>query len=281
MRPVLAALLGVLALGLPAEAWSATVGVQFDAFGPARVDVLPGEQVQWENVSERTHTVTAEGGAFDSGELAPGGTFAHVFAASGTYGYRCVLHPAMTGEVVVSPVLLDPLPTQAIPAGDPVRFSGRTADPDEPVRIERAVGDEWQTLATTEPEPDGTWRVDVSARASGEHRATAASGSSLPRTLLVSDRKVLLRRAPGALLVTVTPPLPYGRVALQRDLRDRFGWWPSARARLDYRSNAKVRLRGRAPARVVLLADDGWTALATSRVVGARRNPAPAPPSAG
>lgn len=278
MRPVFAALLGVLALGVPA-AQSATVNVQFDAFGPARVDVLVGEQVRWENVSERGHTVTAEDGAFDSGELPPGGTFAHGFTAAGTYGYRCVLHPTMTGEVEVGPVLLDPLPTQAIPAGDPVRFSGRTANPDEVVRVEQAVENGWQTLATTEPAPDGTWRVDVSARASGEHRATGASGSSRPRALLVSDRRVLVRRSPGALLVTVTPPLPYGRIALQRDLRDRFGWWPSARARLDYLSNVRVRLRGRAPARVVLLADDGWTALATSRVVGARRQRAPAPPA--
>lgn len=275
MRAAVAAGLALLALAAPASAQMTGVAVQFDAFGPGRVDVLPGESVRWENVSERTHTVTAE--AFDSGELPPGSAFARAFDVAGTYGYGCTLHPTMTGEVRVSPVLLDPLPTQAIPVGDPVTFSGRTANRGEPVRIERNVDGEWETLATADPGPDGTWRASVAARASGEHRAASAAGASAPRSLLVSDRRVVVRRRRHVLVVTVTPPLPYGRILLQRDLRDRFGWWPAARARLDYRSTATFGLRGRAPARVLLLAEDRWTALATSRVIGARRDASPAP----
>ena len=48
------------------------VAVLFQAFSPTQIDALPGDTIQWSNGSERTHTVTADGGSFDSGDL-PGG----------------------------------------------------------------------------------------------------------------------------------------------------------------------------------------------------------------
>ena len=50
-------------------------------------------------------------------------------------------------------------------------------------------------------------------------------------------------------------------------LRERFGWWPVARARLDYRLAGAFRVQRPARVRVVLVDKDGWTPLATSRVV--------------
>lgn len=272
------ALVAAAALALPAAAPAATVDAQFDAFGPSRVDVLPGETVRWQNVSERSHTVTAA--EFDSGDLGPGVAFERVFTAPGVYPYGCVLHPSMAGEVGVARVLLDPLPLQAVPAGDAVAFAGRTADPAQPVRIERLVGDRWATVATTTPQPDGSWRVTAPAAASGEHRAASDAGVSRARPLLVSDRQVLVQRSARGLAVSVVPPLPYGRLALQRDLRDRFGWWTVRRVALDYRSRAFVPLRGQAAARVALLGEDGWTPLALSATVGRPRPTAPPAPHA-
>jgi plastocyanin len=266
----------LLALGLasaPAAHAQSVVTAQFQAFSPGQVDVLPGETIRWQNVSDRTHTVTADDESFDSGDLLPGTTFEHAFAAPGSFPYHCRIHPGMVGEVDVTPVLLDQLPTLAVPAGDPVTFSGRTADPASTVRVERAVGDSYETMATTQPAADGTWRVALQARSSGDYRAANEAGASQTRRLLVSDRQVIVRPTREGLAVTVTPPVPYGRIALQLDLRDRFGWWPSVRTRLDYVSQARFRVPRRTRARVVLLADDGWTALATSKPLLSGRSP--------
>jgi hypothetical protein len=53
---------------------------------------------------------------------------------------------------------------------------------------------------------------------------------------------------------------------LQLNLREHFGWWPVARARLDRNSRArfKLQLGRRVSARARLTLADGATALATS-----------------
>ena len=64
-----------LALAVPASAAGPQqVSIQFAAFGPDPIDVLPGEGVHWENVSDRTHTVTADDGSFDSDKGKPADT---------------------------------------------------------------------------------------------------------------------------------------------------------------------------------------------------------------
>ncbi|HEU4976964.1 MAG TPA: hypothetical protein VFT50_17885, partial [Baekduia sp.] len=52
--------------------------------------------------------------------------------------------------------------------------------------------------------------------------------------------------------------------------RERFGWWPVRRARLDYLSEAQLRVRHGGRVRVVLVGRDGWTPLATSPVLRLR-----------
>jgi plastocyanin len=47
------------------------------------------------------HTITNPQGAFDSGLLATGDTFTHVFTTPGTYYYHCDYHPWQKGWVVV------------------------------------------------------------------------------------------------------------------------------------------------------------------------------------
>jgi hypothetical protein len=243
------------------------VSVQFQAFGPSQLDVLPGESVEWDNVSERTHTVTADDGSFDSGDFDPGATFTVAFPDVGTIAYHCTKHAGMTGEVDVRPVILDSLPTAAIPASDQVEFSGRTSEPGHPVRIERSTGGPFQTVATVQSGADGSWKTSVAAQSSGDYRASVDSGTSETRQLTVSDRKVLVRATSHGITVTVTPALPYARVALQEDLRERFGWWTTKLARLDYVSSASFRVARPARVRAVLVDKDGWTALATSPVL--------------
>jgi plastocyanin len=263
-------LLAVLAaLALPGGAPAATQGVniEFQAFGPGQLDILPGETVRWDNVSERTHTVTADDGSFDSGDVDTGAVFDHEFDTPGLIPYHCTKHAGMTGEIDVRPVILGPLPTAAVPAGDQVEFTGRTSEPAQPVHIERAVGAGFQTVATAEPAADGSWKVNVTAQVAGDYRAAIAAGDSGTKHLIVSDRKVLVRATKRGIAVSVTPALPYARIALQQDLRERFGWWTTKRARLDYVSSATFNVMRPARVRVVLVDKDGWTALATSPVL--------------
>jgi plastocyanin len=89
-------------------------------FEPARVVVHAGDTVEWQNTSSMAHTVTADArraaegkevvlppraAPFDSGRIAPGGSYRHTFTVAGTYKYICVPHVAfgMVGEVVVRP----------------------------------------------------------------------------------------------------------------------------------------------------------------------------------
>jgi plastocyanin len=257
------------ALAFPGAASAATVpvNVQFAEFGPAQVDLLPGETVEWTNVSERRHTVNADDESFASGDLFGGDKFTRRFDAVGAYPYHCTVHDGMTGEVDVRRVTLGPLPVAPVPFGDTVAFEGRTADPAEPVRIERAVGAGFERVATTIAAADGSWSVTAAAPATGDYRAATAAGVSESRRLLVSDRKILVRTTKRGVAVTVTPALPYGRIVLQQDLLDRFGWWPVMRTRLDYVSKASFAVMRPARVRVALLDQDGWTPLVTSQVV--------------
>jgi len=72
-------------------------------YSPQTLTVVLGvnSTVTWESRSIAFDTVTARGGAFDSGAISPGGTFTFSFAIPGEYEYYCVYHPWMTGTVIV------------------------------------------------------------------------------------------------------------------------------------------------------------------------------------
>jgi plastocyanin len=72
------------------------------SFEPADVTVAAGETVTWSHEGGLPHTVTAEDGAFDSGDLSGGDTFSHTFEEAGSFPYVCSIHPDMTGTVEVS-----------------------------------------------------------------------------------------------------------------------------------------------------------------------------------
>jgi plastocyanin len=257
-----------LAAGASAQAATQPVSVQFAAFGPAQLDVLPGETVLWSNVSERRHTVTSDTGLFASGDLFGADRFSWTFSGVGAYPYHCTVHAGMVGEIDVRRVTLGTVPTAVIPAGTRVDMAGRTANATQPVLIERSAdGTHFATVAKAIPAPDGTWYATVTATETGYYRARSGSDVSEQRRVLVSNRRVKLRATRRGVVATVTPSAPYAHVALQVRKRERFGWWTTARARLDYLSQARFRVSRPARVRVLLLDADGWTALARSRVV--------------
>jgi plastocyanin len=72
-----------------------------NTFLPERVEVAAGTVVAWINQGGRDHTVTADDGSWDSGSIAPGGSWQHRFDRPGTYAIHCEPHPSMRGVVVV------------------------------------------------------------------------------------------------------------------------------------------------------------------------------------
>lgn len=78
----------------------ATVAIRDFTF--AATSAAPGAAVTVANADGVSHTVTATGGEFDSGEV-PGGATGTFQApdASGTYEFLCNIHPGMTGTLTV------------------------------------------------------------------------------------------------------------------------------------------------------------------------------------
>jgi plastocyanin len=272
-RPLAAPLAAAFVLAaVPSAHAEVRVDAQFQAFAPSELDVLPGETVEWVNISSRAHTVTADDETFDSGEIEGGDRFEMAFTAPGLYEYHCRLHAGMVGEVDVRRVTMGRLPLGLVQAGERVGIDGRAADPAAPVEIERSIDDgPFERVATVAPGPDGTWQTDVVAEKSADYRARTGADVSDTRRLLVSDRRVIVIARRGRVFARVVPANPYQRVMLELKLRDRFGWWPQQFKRLDYLSRVRFRVRRAVRARVSLVDRDGWTRLAISKVVRVRR----------
>jgi plastocyanin len=109
VRALSIAALGLLLL-LPSTTSAqpvATVNMTDDAFDQTEVDIPAGSTVLWNNGNGRVHTVTADDGSFDSGDLPTGKQFTMEFDTPGTYAYYCMYHGdvggvGMSGMVVVS-----------------------------------------------------------------------------------------------------------------------------------------------------------------------------------
>lgn len=78
------------------------VSIKNFAFSAGTLTVSSGATVKWTNNDGTAHTVTADDGSFNSGNIAPGGTFSHTFLATGTVAYHCSIHTSMTASVIVN-----------------------------------------------------------------------------------------------------------------------------------------------------------------------------------
>jgi plastocyanin len=86
----------------PKAAQANTVEITNFAFKPAMLRVKAGTTVRWRNRDAAQHTATAFDRSFDSKLLGRNAAYARKFSRPGTYSYLCVLHPQMTGKVVVA-----------------------------------------------------------------------------------------------------------------------------------------------------------------------------------
>ena len=85
----------------------------------------------------------------------------------------------------------------------------------------------------------------------------------IDRSLVVHASRRGHGRGGDLVRVHVVPNDPGAIVVLQIDKRERFGWWPSQRRKLDSTSSAVFHAPAGARARVVLTLPDGWTPVIT------------------
>jgi plastocyanin len=78
-----------------------TVVIKDFAYTPKTLTVAAGDSVRFINKDDEAHTVTLEGGGFDSGGLDTGDGWTYRFTKPGKYTYFCTLHPYMRGTIVV------------------------------------------------------------------------------------------------------------------------------------------------------------------------------------
>lgn len=75
--------------------------IQAMAFVPQTLTIAVNSTVRWKNLDGIAHTVTSDNAAWDSGNIAAGGTFKFTFTTVGTFKYHCTYHPSMTGTIIV------------------------------------------------------------------------------------------------------------------------------------------------------------------------------------
>ena len=79
------------------------VSISGSTFLPATTTAHVGDIIRWTNNDGIPHTVTADGGAFNSGTLNTSSIFSFTATATGTFTYHCNIHPSMTGTVIITP----------------------------------------------------------------------------------------------------------------------------------------------------------------------------------
>jgi plastocyanin len=104
----LAGLAAILGLGLVtsgggARADDATIKISNFTFDPPTLTVKAGTTVTWVNADDIPHLVSEKDGKFRSSALDTDEKFSQTLSTAGTVEYFCMIHPKMTGKIVVTP----------------------------------------------------------------------------------------------------------------------------------------------------------------------------------
>jgi len=250
--PVLAAL--VLAAGAAsADAPTRTVTMPGKSYDPTQLSVLVGTTVTWRNDDSVNHTVTADGDAFSSGYVPPGGSFTFTFARQGRYAFHCTIHRFMRGEVDVFGLVLSG-PEAPVASGRRVVLAGLAPPGTETVTLRGAAGSHQAVRARA----DGSFVAAVDAIAPGTFRAVA--GRLVSPAVRVQVRPHVRATQSGRRIgARVVPARPGAAAVLQAYDRDHFAWRGVARARLDRHSRVGFTLpAGLDRVRVLVVGTKGW-----------------------
>lgn len=79
--------------------YARTINIERNVFNPADVIVMQSGSVLWVNKDSQMHTVTANDGSFDSGDIQAGGSYSLAFNTVGLHPYYCRYHPEQSGLI--------------------------------------------------------------------------------------------------------------------------------------------------------------------------------------
>ena len=111
--------IAVLSWSQPAFGVDASIDIINYAFTPSTVNIGVNNSVTWNWVGS-PHTTTSDTGLWDSGVFGTGHTFTQKFASAGSFPFHCVVHPFMTGTVVVQSTIVPPTVAFASPTNGSV-----------------------------------------------------------------------------------------------------------------------------------------------------------------
>jgi plastocyanin len=257
------AAVSVLAGGASAaDAPVRTVTIPGKLYDPDHLDVLVGTTVTWKNDDAINHTVTADGDAFSSGYVPPGGSFTFTFAKQGRYPFHCTIHKFMKGEVDVFGLVLSG-PEGPVASGRRVVFAGLAPAGTESVTLRGGASD-----TTVRARPDGSFVVRVAVGVPGTYRAAAAGSLVSPAVPVLVRPLVRVARAGDAVRAVSDPRRPGATAVLQSYDRERFAWLPVSRSRLDGRSRVRFAIPdGAERVRVLVVGGKGWADAASRPLV--------------
>jgi plastocyanin len=257
------AVAGLLAATAPsADAPTRTVSMPGKLYEPAKLDVLLGTTVTWKNEDAANHTVTADGDAFSSGYIPPGGSFTFTFAKEGRYTFHCTIHKFMRGEVSVFGLVLSG-PDGPVTSGRRIVLAGLAPAGTTDVTVRGT-----DTSIAVHPKPDGSFALRFPLVAPDVYRATAGPLSSPP--VRIAARPVVKATHIGHAIRAVTAPARPGATALlQAYDRERFDWVAVGRTTLDAGSRARFTAApGLDRVRVLVRGSKGWAdAVSTTLLV--------------
>jgi plastocyanin len=98
----------------PPAPGTVAVTISDNQYTPDTISIAVGTPVRWTNEGGSSHSVTADGGTFNSGTMSgpgndgygnptAGATYTRTFSTQGTFAYHCSVHPTMHGAVIVTP----------------------------------------------------------------------------------------------------------------------------------------------------------------------------------
>ena len=212
---VVSALAAALLFAVPAGAATSNVNMQNFSFQPQTITVSVGDMVVWHNLDTATHTVTANDGSFNSGDVTSAGSYPRTFAQPGTFDYYCKYHGSpgsgMHGTVIVQGG--GPAPTQP-PAPAPAPAAATTAPAPRATTATHAATTTSSSSTTTTLAPPAA----ADAGTTTSTTAAAGGGVALPaqKTSTGSDSGV----SPWliALAVVLLAGAAVGGVLLRRRL---------------------------------------------------------------
>lgn len=77
------------------------ISVRDNFFSPTATTVSASTTVTWTWAGSNQHNVTFDNTNLGASSTITTGTYQKLFSAAGSFGYRCTVHPGMTGTVTV------------------------------------------------------------------------------------------------------------------------------------------------------------------------------------